>query len=79
MSITESHLGRAALDALRRCALTSAENEGWVERAALDEELALDEWVIRNPHRLSRLDSTLATLAREGHLQLDNGRLRLRA
>ena len=79
-SIAESHLGRASLDALWRASLVSADAEGWVMRPAFREELDCDAWVVRNPHRLSRLDSTLATLAHEGLLELDSDcqKLRLR-
>jgi hypothetical protein len=78
-SIAESHLGRAALDALWRASLVSPDAGGWVARAAFREELGSDAWVMRNGHRLSRLDSTLATLASEGLVELrgDPQQLRL--
>jgi hypothetical protein len=72
MSIIESHLGIAILAALRSCGDTG----GWVSREVFSAALAEDEWVQRNPHRLARLDSSLAGLAREGYLEINGGRLR---
>jgi hypothetical protein len=75
MSLVESRLGQAVITALQRC--SKGEVEGWVARADLDAELLNDEWILRNQHRLSRLDSTIAGLAREGYLEIDGQRLRL--
>ena len=75
MSTVKSHLSQAALNALWRC--QAGNPEAWVSRADFQDELFKDEWVIRNPHRLSRLDSTLAGLAREGYLAISGDLLRI--
>ena len=67
-----SHLQRACLDALK------ALDAGWVTREAFDTALADDPWVQRNPHRLARLDSTLAGLSQVGMLEMADGATRLR-
>jgi hypothetical protein len=74
--MAQPHLHRAALRAL---ALIDAPDGVWVERAVFDAQLRQDEWVARNPHRLARLEFSLAVMATDGLLELSEGRIRLLA
>lgn len=69
MGQPRSHLEKAVLRTLARTSGDEAE----MERERFEALLCEDTWVARNPHRLSRLSSTLARMSENGWVRLAEG------